>query len=230
MHYLMQGSRFILKNLLSIFLILCLAATISSAQTETSSGSAVIKAYNTTDNSIEKRTILKSLSKDYEEGTLIPQWKVDLVQTALAETSPVVVEAAVKQAGKMVLKELTPQLITLFNTADDRFIGGYPDRVRISLFSALGKTGGDGVAELFISFLENDNGSALGEDALMAIKELNDPLVISAVQSYAIKMEAKVSLLKANGSDPIQYSRYLRYITLAGEVEESLSNRKGDSK
>jgi HEAT repeat protein len=226
----MPISRLILHNLLSTILILCLTITLSNAQTESGSGSAVIDAYNSTDNSIEKRTILKSLSKDYEEGAAIPQWKVGLVKTGLAEKSPVVVEAAVKQAGKMVIKELTPQLITVFITADDRFMGGYPQRVRISLLYALGKTGGEGVAELFIHFLENDNGSALGEDVLMAIKELNDPVLISAVQSYAMKMETKVSVLKAKNSDPIQYSRYVSYITLAGEVEESLSNRKGDSK
>ena len=230
MYYVMVGSRLILHNLLSTFLILCLAITVSSAQTETGSGSAVIDAYNNTDNSIEKRTILKSLSKDYEEGTAIPQWKVDLVKTGLAETSPVVVEAAARQAGKLAMKSVTPQLINLFNTADDKFMGGYPQRVRISLFYALGKTGGDGVAELFKKFLKNDNGSALGGDALTAIKELNDPSLVNTVKSYAMKMEAKVSVLKAKKTDPIQYSRYLGYTALAKEAEESLLNKKGDSK
>lgn len=230
MYYVMVGSRLILHNVLSTFLILCLAITLSSAQTETGSESAVIDAYNNTDNSIEKRTILKSLSEGYEEGTVIPQWKVDLVKTGLAETSPVVVEAAAKQAGKLVMKDVTPQLVNLFNTADDKFMGGYPQRVRISLFYALGKTGGDGVAELFENFLENDMGSALGEDALTAIKELNDPSLVNTVKSYTVKMGAKVSVLKTKNSDPIQYSRYLGYISLAKEVEESLSNKKGDSK
>lgn len=231
MYYVMVGSRLILHNVLSTFLILCLAITISSAQTEAGSGSAVIEAYNNTDNSIEKRTILKSLSEGYEEGSVvIPQWKVDLVKIGLAETSPVVVEAAARQAGKLVMKDVTPQLINLFNTADDKFMGGYPQRVRISLFYALGKTGGDGVAELFKKFLKNDNGSALGGDALTAIKELDDPSLVITVKSYAMKMEAKISVLKAKNSDPIFYSRYLGYRALAKEVEESLSNKKGDSK
>jgi hypothetical protein len=204
--------------------------TVSGGPVEAGDGSSLIRTFESTENSIDKRNILKSLSQNEEtQNSAVPRWKVDLITIGLADKSPVVVETAVKQVGKLGLTELSPRLIDHFKNADERFIGGYTDRVRIALFKALGKVGGPGVAELFQEFLENDNGSGLGGDALLAVKNLNDPSLLNTVKMYMLKMDARIAEKKKINADPIFYSRYLNYLELARDVKESLLKSKGGS-
>lgn len=218
----------LIKQLFVVIVVLLLIMPLSVFSVEKDEGFALSEKFRTSENSIDKRRILQSLSEiGAVQPTAVPQWKVDLVRNALSDKSPVVVEAAAKQAGNLVLKELTPQLISLFESAGDRFYGGYAERVRVSLFHALGKTGGNKATDLFKDFLKKDNGSFLAESALLAVKELNNPELVPTVKNYILKMETRVSEGKALNADPIRYSRYLKYIQLGKEVENSLLTVKG---
>ncbi len=224
------NERLLFMHLLFIVVSL-LFVPIPTFSAEKDIGLAVTEKFRTTENSIDKRRIVQSIAEnEVTTNTAVSQWKVSLIREALLDKSPVVAEAAVKQAGNLELKELTPQLVDLFETAENRFYGGYAERVRVSLFQALGKTGGETVTGLFKGFLENDNGSFLGESALLAIKELDNPVLVNTVKEYILKMEKRVAEKKAIKADPINYSRYLMYIQLGKEVKESLLNGRGGSK
>jgi HEAT repeat protein len=178
---------------------------------------------------VEKRELLTSL-KNYipAAGEKAPQWVVDLLGTALQDKSPVVVAEAAFQVGQFNAVELNTNLLTLYKESVKRFgASGYESRVQYSVIPALGKIGNNEAKILIADLLKNDNGSAMGDFLLEAIRNSNDPAFLNDLKLYKHKMANMVEAAKRKGDDPIFYSRKLAYIQVAAEVERSLLRKGG---
>ena len=221
--------RFIPVNFLFIFLIIFSALSSPATAAEPAEGAAIVKTFNSSQNSVEKRELLASL-KNYTPtaGEKAPQWVADLLGTALQDKSPVVVAEAAYQVGQFNLVELHTELLTLYKESVKRFgASGYERRVQYSLIPSLGKVGNSEAKALIADLLTNDNGSAMGEYLMQAMKNSNDPAFLNDVKLYKQKMASLVEVAKREGADPILYSRKLAYIQIAAEVEKSLLKKGG---
>lgn len=222
-------SKFIPVTFLLIFLLLISALSTSATAAEPAEGTAIVKTFNTSQNSVEKRELLASL-KNYTPaaGEKAPQWVADLLGTALQDKSPVVVAEAAYQVGQFNIVELNTELLTLYKESVKRFgASGYERRVQYSLIPSLGKIGNSEAKALITDLLNNDKGSAMGEYLMQAIKNSNDPAFLKDLKLYKQKMASLVEVAKKEGADPIFYSRKLAYIQIAEEVEKSLLKKGG---
>jgi len=191
---------------------------------------ATVKAYQATDNTIMKKRVLQTLSEGFNpQVDVAEQWKVDFLKDVLGERSPILVEAGAHQISKLQIKDLNPDLITLYHNADKKYMG-YSERVQIAIIQTLGKTGSTEAVKLFTDFLNNDNGAYLGYEVLAAIAELNDPSFITPLHAYALKMEKRIAECKAKKKDPIFYSKFQTLKNLATDIEKSLLQvKEGDN-
>ena len=221
--------RFLSVSLLSISLLLFALLTTSAAAEEPFDGASLLKTFNTSDNSVERRTILSSLNDiTLQEGEKAPQWIIDLLGAAIKDKSPVVVAAAARQVGRFKLLEYNAEMVALYNSADKLFgASGYTHRVQYAVVTALGTLGSKEAKALVSSLLKNDNGSAMGAFLLEAIKDFDDPAFVKELQAYKQKMDSFVKAAKAKGDDPILYSRKLGYSEFAAEIEKALIARGG---
>ncbi|GAG00278.1 unnamed protein product, partial [marine sediment metagenome] len=214
-------------NLLFILLLLGIAANASETASEKAAGASIVNVYNTSENSVERRTALRSLNDVVSRGEKTPQWVRGLLESALDDKSPVVVDVAVYQIGNFGLAGFSSKLITLYSDVKKKYSSAYARRVRYSIVSALGKTGGKSASLFLSNLLAEDNGTAMGQFLLLAIKDLNDPTLLKGVKQYQTKMEGLVKFAKAKNYDPLIYSRKLMYVNLALDVEKSLVLRGG---
>ena len=214
-------------SVILLFLFSALNAPVTAK--EPADGASLLNTFNTSNNSVERRMILKSLNDvTLQEGDKAPRWISDMLGTAMKDKSPVVVAEAAKQIGRFQLMEYNADLITLFSEADSKFgASGYTHRVQYSVISALGKIGSKEAKTLVTEMLKNDNGSAMGDYLLTAIKNFNDPALIAELKAYKARMDSLVKAAKAKGDDPILYSRKLRYSEFAAEIEKALLARGG---
>jgi hypothetical protein len=223
MMFLFGVRKIISYNLLFIFILFTLIPAGAD------DASSVAKAFNTSSNSVEKKALLVSL-KQYTPvaGEKAPLWVVDLLGTALQDKSPVVVAEAAYQVGQFNAVELGSELLTLYKEAVKRFgASGYERRVMYSLIPSLGKVGNSEAKVLIADLLKNNNGSAMGEFLMQAIKNSKDPAFLNDLKLYKHKMAGMVEAAKREGADPILYSRKLAYIQVAAEVERSLLRKGG---
>ena len=216
--------RFFSVSLLSISLLLFSSLTTPAAAEEPVDGASLLKTFSTTDNSVDRRMIVKSLNDiTLQEGEKAPQWVSDLLGVAIRDKSPVVVAVAARQIGRFKLLEYNADLVALFGNADKAFgASGYTRRVQYAVVTALGKLGSKEAKTLVSGLLKNDNGSAMGEFLLTAIKDFNDPAFVKELQAYKQRMDSFVKAAKAKGDDPILYSRKLGYSEFAAEIEKAL--------
>ena len=222
-------SRLMPVNVLFIFILIFTALNTPATAAEPADGAAIVKTFNTSQNSVEKRELLVSL-KNYTPaaGEKAPQWVVDLLGTALQDKSPVVVAEAAYQVGQFNIVELNTELLTLYKESVKRFgASGYERRVQYSLIPSLGRIGNSEAKALIADLLKNDNGSAMGNYLMQAIKNSNDPVLLTDLKLYKQKMASLVEVARREGADPIFYSRKLAYIQVAAEVERSLLTRGG---
>jgi hypothetical protein len=197
--------------------------------TETADAAAIVQKFSSSQNSVEKRQLLASLMNyTPAAGEKAPQWVVDLLGTALQDKSPVVVAEAAYQVGQFNAVELNTELLTLYKESVKRFgASGYERRVMYSVIPSLGKIGNSEAKVLIADLLKNDNGSAMGDFLMQAIKNSNDPAFLNDLKLYKHKMANMVEAAKREGADPILYSRKLAYIQVAAEVERSLLKKGG---
>lgn len=216
-------------NLSFIFLLVCAGVNITVTAAEISDGASIIKSYNTSDNSVNRRELLISLDNFLpQNGEMAPQWVSELLGNALNDKSPVVVTEAVYQIGQFELSEYNSNLITLYNETEKKYgYCGYTERVQYAIIPALGKIGNTEAKTFISDLLKNDNGSQMGEFLLKSIKDLNDQAFLDDINKYVAKMKDMIKITKEKGLDPIIYSRYLCYVQLAAEVEKSLLSKGG---
>lgn len=196
---------------------------------ETIEVASISSVYYSSDNSVTRRTALRSLNSiAVEEGKKAPQWVSELLGDALNDKSPVVVATAVKQIGRFKLIEYNTDLVHLFQNADQRFgASGYTHRVQYAVIPALGMLNTAEAKQLVAELLRSDNGSAMGQYLLSAILSFNDPAFLNDVKIYKHKMNSAVVASREKGDDPILYSRKLGYIELAITVEKALLTKGG---
>ncbi len=210
-------------------LVLVFTAYVPSTAAEPADAAAIVKKFNTSQNSVEKRELLASL-KNYTPaaGEKAPKWVVDLLRTAFQDKSPVVVAEAAHQVGQFNAVELSSELLTLYKESVKRFgPSGYESRVQYSVIPALGKVGDSDAKVLIADLLKNDNGSAMGDFLMQAIKNSNDPAFLNDLKLYKHKMANFVEAAKRKGENPLLYSKKLAYIQAAAEVEKSLLSKGG---
>ncbi len=224
-----KAFRFFSVILLSISLLLFSLLTTPAAAEDPVDGASLLKTFSTSDNSVERRTILSSLNDiSLQDGEKAPRWVSDLLGVAIKDKSPVVVAVAAGQIGRFKLMEYNADLVTLYNSADKLFgASGYTHRVQYAVITSLGKLGSKEAKSLVFGLLKNDNGSAMGEFLLTAIKDFNDPAFVKELQAYKKKMDSFVKAARARGDDPILYSRKLRYSEFAAGIERALLARGG---
>ncbi len=221
--------RIIISCNLFVVLLLVLSVSTSIMAIKPHDAASIKKIYNTSENTIDRKVALQSLSSMVSErGAKTPQWVSDLLQSALNDKSPVVVSEAAFQIGVFGLPQLTTNLITLYKNANIRFgASGYDRRVQYSIIPTLGKIGNSEAKNLIVDILEKDNCSPMGEYLLLAVKDLNDLSLLNAVKKYKHRMHQLLSIQKQRGDDPLLYSRKLAYIEMAMEVEKSLLEKGG---
>lgn len=221
--------KFLSIHLLLIFLLIFSALNITVTAAESTDGASIIKRYNTSDNSVNRRELLISLDNFLpQNGEMAPQWVSELLGNALDDKSPVVVAVAVFQIGQFKLSEYNINLIILYKEAEKKYgYCGYAKRVQYAIIPALGKIGNQETKAFISNLLENDNGSQMGEFLLKAIKDLNDQAFLDDLATYVAKMENLIKIAKGKGLDPLIYSRKLMYIDLALDVEKSLLSKGG---
>ena len=222
-------NRLKITKLLLIFLILLFTLNTFSSAADFTDGASMVKIFNTSENSVEKRELLVSLKNLMPEaGEKAPQWVVDLLRTALQDKSPVVVAEAAYQVGQFNAVGLNADLLTLYKESVKRFgASGYERRVQYSVIPSLGKIGNSEAKALIADLLTNDKGSAMGEYLMQAMKNSNDPAFLKDLKLYRQKMANLVEVAKREGADPIFYSRKLAYIQIAEEVEKALLKKGG---
>ncbi len=186
---------------------------------------SIAKRFYSTDNSIEKRSALKSLKGvAIPEGQTSPKWISDLLGNALNDESPSVVAEASRQIGHFTVVEHSNSLVNLFKDSHARFgSSGYTQKVQYAVVTALGKLGTNKAKELVVSELQKDEGSVMGEYLLLAIQEFGDLSLINEVKVYRSKMDEYIKDAKAKELDPILYSRNITYSNLTRTIEEELS-------
>ena len=214
---------------ISVILLFLFSALNTPAEAaDITNGASIVNIYNTSDNSVERRTALNALSDVVaQRGLETPQWVNNLLIKALDDKSPVVVNAAVYQIGNFGLTNITGKLITLYSEVERNFSSAYANRIQYSIVPALGKTGGKEASAFLSNLLTGDNGTVMGQLLLLAIKDLNDLSLVDNVKQYKKKMEELVKFAKAKNYDPLMYSRKLMYVDLALDVEKSLVSRGG---
>lgn len=210
-------------------LLFIFTLVLNSLAADPAQGSALLAKFNSSSNSVEKRELLASL-KAYipQNGQQASEWIVTLIGNGLKDENPVVVAEAAAQAGQFRLTQYVPGLIQLYNDAESKYAAcGYVERVRYAIIPALGRTGTSDAKQLIVNQLKNDNGSDMGELLLIAVSDLNDPLLIKELTVYKAKMQALIQTLKQKGYDPLIYSLPQYYIELATEIEQNLLAKGG---
>lgn len=214
-------------NTLLCICISCILLLVTALIAEEIDKTSILSEYNGTENNIIKRKVLRKLSLDTEvKGSAVAQWKKDLLQEALQEKNPTVVEAAVQQIGKLNLKEFNNILISLYHKASDIYANMYDNRVKINIVKAFGKTGaGDNnVVNLFqyILDIENNKFTYVQGDVLQSINELNDLKYLSMVEKYGKFMEGAIAKKKAAGEDPMLYQVLKDYSSMCDNIVKTL--------
>lgn len=181
---------------------------------------AEIKSMFHSDNSLQRKEAI------HQAAICGELWVAQMLETALDDKSPVVVEAAVQEIGNLRLISLAPRLITLYTQSDSRF-AGYAERVKFALIPSLGKLGGETVTGFLKRELEHDNGTELGEAILSAVRLSGDAALIDDVRDYAYKMDQYIANAQAKNLDPIVYSLKLHNSSLAHEIENVLMQKGG---
>ena len=97
---------------ISVILLFLFSALNTPAEAaDITNGASIVNIYNTSDNSVERRTALNALSDVVvQRGLETPQWVNNLLIKALDDKSPVVVNAAVYQIGNFGLTNITGKL------------------------------------------------------------------------------------------------------------------------
>ena len=208
----------------SLMFICALTFTVSTVVTAAEPAS-IVKKFNSSQNSVEKRELLESLENfTLEAGEKAPQWVVDLLSDALRDRSPVVVAEAAFQVGQFNVVELNTNLLSLYKESVTKFgASGYERRVQYSIIPSLGKVGNNEAKVLISDLLRKDNGTAIGNYLLEAIRNSNDPVFLNDLKLYKHKMANYVDLARGRGDDPILYSRKLAYLEFAAEIEKALT-------
>ncbi|MBN2037372.1 MAG: HEAT repeat domain-containing protein [Chitinispirillaceae bacterium] len=216
-------------SLLSISLVFFSSLVIPAAAEGPVDGASLLETFSASTNSVERRTILSSLNDiTLQYGEKAPQWVSDLLGIAIKDKSPVVVAVAAKQIGQFNLLEHNAEMVALYTNADKLFgASGYTHRIQYAAITSLGKLGSKEAKALVSELLKNDNGSAMGEYLLTAVKDFNDPAFINNLRTYKQKMDSYVKAAKANGDNPILYSRKLGYSECAAEIEKTLAAKGG---
>lgn len=162
--------------------------------------------YYSTNNSILKVEALKRLSGE-DNGRISNEAEVQtLLKDAFKDKSFKVVEQAIIQAGKLRTIGLEVELHNIISEAEARF-GGNGERVANAAFETLGYIGTVKSATLFKKIL-NSNDFIYYSAVLNAVNKNGSKEFIAPLKSFIIKMEDKISMVKAAGGDPIHYSKY----------------------
>ncbi len=192
-----------------------------------SEAASFIKAYNEEDNNILKRNMLRDMAKKTREtGEAVAQWKKDLLLDGLQQKDPTVVESAVQQIGALKLAEFNRRLITLYQKSGDLFGNMYDSRVRISIVTALSRTGRNDITvfNLFREILDHEKTefAYVQGDVLQSITMLNDPKYIPMVKKYGQYMENAIAQKRAAGEHAMLYQILVDYSSMCDDIVRTL--------
>ncbi|MBN2036705.1 MAG: hypothetical protein JW768_08200 [Chitinispirillaceae bacterium] len=194
-------------------------------------GPDLVQKFKACDNSVERQQMLYSLEPQVYAGSksaAVPTWVRDLLMSALADKSPVVVDAAVYRIGTFSLSDANTKLINLYNSVERTYSRAYAKRIRYTIITTLGKTGGPGASLFLARLLSEDQGNDdRGEFILQAIADLADPALADRVGDYRARMEAQVQAARKENMDPLLYSHKLMCLTFASDLEQTLRAKGG---
>lgn len=184
---------------------------------------SIIESFQKNQPISEKKSALAALSTIV--STPAPQWSREILETALTDKNPEVVELAIRQVGNLRIANYSLKLIELFQQSDKLYIN-YADKIRYAIVSTLGKLGSTPAKRFIHDLLQNDDGSDLGQFILMAVKDLNDEGFITDLHEYSFKMRKIASCADDAQKDPLLYSRSVWYMQLASDIENTLLAHK----
>ena len=204
------------------------AVTVVHAQnTNSGNQNAAVQKFKSTSGEYQKRELLatliqkdaaKSQTNQVLEESTIP----DILNAALEDESPVVVEQAIRVIKDNKRRSFTKQVIKSYTDAELRF-GGYSERVKLSALSALGEISDSESSKLFSEILSKENASAIAEHTLLAIQTSGDKSLAEDVKTFATRMDMIVEQARRRGNDPLLYSQSARLSQLANTIYATLS-------
>jgi HEAT repeat protein len=188
-----------------------------------------LKKYQATTNTVIQRNILFDIGLEFKRTAAVEQWHSQVVQLALTNDDPTVVEAGIQTAQILKLIEFKNECVALYFSAEQKF-PGYGERVQYAVVDAMGELGGSEAEYLFKNFLETDNGSPMVRNIIEGIGKIKAVSLIPVLQLYSHKMEQKGAQQIAANRDPVFYQSYFDYARIAHECAQSLETIKGGSK
>ncbi len=215
--------QFCRKAAFSLMLFFAGAFLVQSLWAAEAEATAVLNAYNSTENTILKRQVLYKLSENIvERGAAVAQWKKDLLNDAIGHKDPTVVESALFQIKMLELAEFNVRLVSLYKHATATYANMYDNRVKIAIVNAMAKTGrNDAIAfNLFQEILdpEKTKFTYIQGDVLNSIKVLNDPKYVPMVEKYNKYMNDAIDKKQAAGEDKMMYQVLIGYSDICTEI------------
>ena len=179
-------------NCILIALSMCTAGQISAQSASHENQGAAVRQFKSINGEYKKGQFLDSLLNEKAVSMKSAQEAQDntlplVLETALTEESPIVVEKALKVIKHQNRKEFITQIINSYTGADARF-GGYSERVKLAAISALGEIGGNSASRLFAEILAKENASVIAEQTLNAILNSRDASLSNNVLKFQFKM------------------------------------------
>ncbi len=208
------------------FVCAILMPVITAAEESATSASAVISAYESTDNTIMKRKALRDVTAyTRTTGKTVAQWQKDILRNAISHKDPTVVESGLFQIGELKLGEFNSKMIALYHNATGAFANMYDNRVKIGVVTALSKTGktDENVFNLFQEILDpaKSKFSYIQGDVLKSIKQLNDSKYLAMVEKYNKYMKDAIAMKKAAGENIMKYQVLMGYSEICEEIIQS---------
>jgi hypothetical protein len=172
--------------------------------------------YHSTSNAITKRSALRELGAP---GPKLPanadvsatakptmaQEDVSLLQEALSDSDPTVVEQAVRRIGELRVVQLNNAILDVYGKSDAKY-GGYSERVKLSVIDAIGDIGLLDNAKFLDSKILQEIRAPYIHNILQATKKLHATSTIPSLQKLINDYTLKCQRLENAHANPLLLS------------------------
>lgn len=192
--------------------------------------------YHSTSNTITKRAALLEIGSPASSSTTdqarppvakptLTKEDVALLQEALSDTDPTVVEQAVRRIGELQVVQLNSDILDLYTKSDEKF-SGYSERVKLAVIDAVGDIGIISNDKFLDSKIIQQIRVPYMHNVLQATKKLHAVSTIPSLQKLISDYSLKCQKLENANENPLIISSLRLTMKEAEDVLSSLTTAK----